>query len=81
MVKVLFQKREYSEKAARYFPSNPYPFKTKFRCSLTSTDITYERLREIALSVCESHRINSRGEWQVLFYNRGGVSTINIGWL
>jgi len=75
---VIFQKREFSEKAAKYFPKEyAYPYKEQFRGYVHERDLP--RLREIVEIECQKRNINIRGKWQAVIFSRAGIKTLNIG--
>jgi len=78
MVNVIFQKREFSKKAAKYFPEDyAYPFKEQFRGSIRRQDL--HRLRDILLIECEKRGIDVSGDWQAIIYTGFRCKRIYIG--
>lgn len=79
---MIFQKREYSEKAAQYFPKKyAKPFKKQFEAIIDQANINYEYFKELLLVTCSKSGISVSGDWQALVCYRGGSFIVPLGYL
>lgn len=80
MPRVIFQKREYSENAAQYFPKKyARPFKKQFEAIIEQKDLSFEYFREVIMSTCAKSGLPLSGDWQAMICHPWRSKVVSMG--